>query len=245
MAWWQIAASAAASFLADQELSEDPELETRKLPTKTKKQRDALAQLIDELGGGTVDAEGISDRELSTVEDILGRVSDRRDVTSSGADRLEELLGSREEFDEFFRTNIEQPTTEHFKEEIIPGIGARFGGAGFFSSERRDAEQGAMEELAQELTAGRSRAAIEAPIQATRAIGPLLQAEEGLDSLALDTSGFQRRVKEKQRQRDIENVLASLGIDTFENIAAVKPGRDSGILGGFASGVGSALGGSL
>lgn len=228
--------------LVDTILGSESKAKTKKQPTLTDEQRQALDTLISELGGGEISAEGISSGEKSIVDEIMSRRGGQQNLVGDAQSRIGELLGSRDEFDEFFRTNVEQPLMERFEEDIIPGIGRRFGGAGFFSSERRAAEQDAMGELAQELTAGRSRSAIEAPLSAVSSLGDVFGVQKGLDDFALEASGFDRQVREQQRQRRIQEILQALGIPAFENITTVTPGQE-GILGpaakGFAAGFGS------
>lgn len=237
------------SSVIDHNQSEDPSLETKRLPTKTQQQRDTLSTLIDELGGGEINAEGMSDRELDEVDEVLGRIGGRRSLSDQAMGNVEELLGRSGNLEQFFETNVAEPLTERFEEEVIPGIGDRFGGAGFFSSERRDAESDAMDELAGQLTQERSRVMLEEPRNdlqtGTNALASLFESERGLDTLALETTGLPRRTREEQRQRQIQNILDTIGIDTFENVAGMNPGTQSGMLGGFMSGIGSGMGSSM
>lgn len=266
--------------------SEDASATTSREPTRTREQREALRRLIEQLESGELDmgAPGITAQEDEVLSSIMGGLPQRRQelsalggqaatsasgldeleqaITGSGLDRVTELLGSRDEFDELYRTAVEQPLTEQFQEEIIPGIGDRFGGAGFFSSERRDAEQDAMEGLAQELAAGRAQTAIQAPLQAVDALGGLTAAgsniagarrgaagtaadiagmETGLDDLAIRASSFDRLARENQSTRRLQALLNAIGQPTFENITTVDPGQQ-GFVGSFARGLGSSLG---
>lgn len=227
---WVGTGAAVGGAVLNKATAEEPSVTTTQQPTRTKKQRQALQRLIDELGGGRIETQGVTEGEQSVLDEILGRTQGQQALVGDAQSRIGELLGSRDEFDEFFETNVEQPLMENFQEEVIPGIGRRFGGANFFSSERRDAEQDAMEELAQQLTAGRSQAAIQAPMDAVSSLGEVFGAQRGLDDMALKASGFERQVREKQRRARVQEILNALGQESFENITTVDPGS-AGVLG--------------
>lgn len=228
--------------LGDALFGTESKSKTRKRPTLTTDQRNALDKVLqEELGNQPT---GISERERGIVDEVLGQRPQQQELVGSAQERVGELLGSREEFDEFFRTNVEQPLTETFQEDIIPGIGRRFGGGGFFSSERRDAEEGAMEELAQELTAGRSKAAIETPLNAVGAMESVLGSQQGIDNVALEAAGFDRTTREQQRQRRLQALLEAIGTPAFENITTVTEGTE-GSIGDLAQAAATAYAGHL
>ena len=75
-------------------------------------------------------------------------------------------------FEEYFQTNVYDPLTEQYEEEIAPQIKSRFAPSGFYSSQRLEAEQNASEDLLDALSRDRARLAYESRESALdRALG--------------------------------------------------------------------------
>jgi len=154
-------------------------------------------------------------------------------------------------FNEFFKSNIQDPAVEAFNEDVLPSISRNYGGASFFGSDRQKADQRATKDLTTGLT--RERAAgqyaerdknIETLLAA---IGLAPQVESGfagISSSMLDSSlkareseqntldaMFKRYLSEQALRGDaFQQMLSVLQTPAFENIVLNNPGQ-KGVLG--------------
>ena len=90
------------------------------------------------------------------------------------------------DFDEFFRTNVQDPLLSQFQEDILPGISRSQGPSGFFSGDRRALDQRAQDELLQQLT--RSRSDLAFRTEESRR-GRQAVAAQGIDTLTGEAAG--------------------------------------------------------
>lgn len=176
-------------------------------------------------------------------------------ATGAGLGALEQLFTQGpQDIDEFFTETIEKPALESFQETIIPDIRTRFAPQ-FFGGERREAEGRATEDLIEGLTRERARVGFEAretdQLNILRGLqtlpgatgsqftAPTAQANIMLGLLG--AGGTERGVVQQQlneRNRRLQEALASLDIEGFENIVFNDPGSTGFI----PSVVGSVLG---
>lgn len=185
----------------------------------------------------------------SEEQDVLGQIQELLGAFSPGGQFFNQLTSTFTDqpvdFEDYFLRTVRDPLLKTFREEIQPGIGRRFGGQ-FYGSERRLAEESAMEDLLDALAQGRTTLAFgTAEAQRNRAIEALGMAPNlmqpfglGLEALGLprrletaereaEYGEFQRRRAEEQQR--LEMVLRALGVGTVENIATapvVKPGTE-------------------
>lgn len=253
----------------------DPEIVQRDLLTGGQKGLlDQIVSFISSRGfspeqfGGSLPGPGaIEQLSLSALEDRARQLATGEGVgalTTQAQDVLSNLLGTTgADTEEFFRTTIQDPALQAFEEDILPSIGRRFGGQEFFSTERRDADAQAREDLLESLTRERSRVALSERARVDQvilqALG-LLPSVQGADTAQLaailGASGLARQptvdatrfdfekflAQQTQQAQQIGQALASLGIQSFENIAF--PGFAIQEEGGFQFGdIGGILGG--
>ena len=208
-----------------------------------------------EIGPSTL--EGLS---LQALEDRAGDlVAGETEVLNAGKTALLEALTSDPtDIDEFFQTNVADPILEAF-EENISTIGRRFG-KNFFGTGRTDQESDAFEDMIDALTSERANLAFQND-QRTRdrkltaaGMSPGV-ARGGTDELLalLTAGGVPRGIEEgnllrsyqeflrqqNQKNQDISQALAAVGLPTVENIATVTEG-DPGLLSGYLAGGGGA-----
>jgi len=215
-----------------------------------------------ELTAGLGELEGLSLEALE--QQILQRVQG----TGVGAETntaLTDLLrtgGAPVDFEDFFQKSIRDPALQEFRELILPEVTRRFGSSGAFGSDRLLAEQQATERLGKTLAGSRSELAFrtqgEAQNRRLQALGlspgiqtggveDLLKLMQGAalprsieqSRLTAEFGEFQRQQGEKNKR--IEQILASLGLKTTDNLGAGLGGQ-RGEIGQQASSTKSALG---
>lgn len=246
---------------------EGPSTETTVLDTLTPEQQQALNQLLRDLGGASptfggetsVDASELQTLSLEALEQraiALGDPNRESALAQGAADTLLKFLDFESQdagIDDFFNTNIRDPALEDFQENVLPRISRDFGGANFFSSERRTADRESQEELISSLTQARSGLAFNAresdrnrALQAAGLIPALDALERGDTSelLALLQAGESATgLTERNLARDFDRFLAEQGIasdrraqllggintQSFENVVTQNPGS-SGLI---------------
>jgi len=178
-----------------------------------------------------------------------------QDPVAMAAD--EELLkfikgNNNTDFEEFYRTNIRDPLTRDFKENIQPDIARNFGGSSFFSSERAKADRFSIEDLNRVLTENRGKLAyddrnrnLDRALQAiglsgsirsdrNNAFATLFNAGEtarlaGVGDIEREFGRFES--DRGQRSTQIKELLAAINTPITENIATTS-GGSSGLLSG-------------
>ena len=246
---------------------EGPSVDTQTLDTLTPEQQQALNSLLSQLSGGTgrgaprrfegdpnVEASDLSQMSLAGLEERALALSDpnrQNDIALASTDTLLKLLDFETQqagVNEFFDTNIRDPALESFREDVLPGIGREFGGANFFGSERRTADERASEDLITQLTRSRSdinfrsdQANRDRAIQAlglapgvdaigrgdTEELLGLLQAGETQTGLAERNVAreFQQFLAESGLDdTQINQLLAGINTQAFENVVTAQPG---------------------
>lgn len=181
---------------------------------------------------------------------------------------MKALSGNSIATDEYIKTNVEDPATRYFTEELLPNLTRRFSGSNAFGSDRMKAEKNAIRDLSQTVTQTsadiRYKASQDALSNALQALGiiPALttaksnaQAQQAATiegilnaqgliqgteqaKLTADYQDFLRTQTDKQAK--LRAMLELLGIKGFENITTVTPGQ-SGLLGGLVQGAGAGL----
>lgn len=167
-------------------------------------------------------------------------------------------------FESFFQSNIQEPALRDFSTQVLPAISRDFGGSNFFSSERRQTEDRAREDLLRGLTQARSSGALEqrqrdttnrlAGTQAASAtqgqnisnLAQLFNAQTGATQLDIDTlmADLQKfGVEEELRNQLFNQILQAINTRTFENIVLNDPGS-TGLVQSFLSGGGGGPTGS-
>jgi len=247
---------------------EGPSTTTSVLDTLTPEQQAALNSLLRELGGSregfggdtSIDPSDLSQLSLSALEARaleLGNPNRENELSQSAADTLLRFLdldSNEAGIEDFFQTNIRDPALQEFQESILPAISRDFGGANFFSSERRTSDSDAQGDLIRSLTQARSGLAFNAREsdrnRALQALGlaPSIDALGRGDTnelLALLQAGdSQTALGERNFEREFQQFLAEAGIDqnriqqllagintqAFENVVTSDPGSSGFIV---------------
>jgi len=163
-----------------------------------------------------------------------------RGMKGQGEDALKHVLAQGPtNVEDFYKTNIEHPMLESFKQDIMPAISREYTPSGFWSSERTRTEERSREDLLDALV--QAKAGLEYKSREDN-LNRLLQASgmardfstRDLTELAtLFGAGEQQYGREKavldeqQRREEVRNraILAALGLSTQENIAFTGGGQ--------------------
>lgn len=221
------------------------EVDISQLPTLTPEQQQQLKKLLGGLGlpsDQEILGEKIETSSLQGLEGLSESLTMEGGLFGETSSALiEALQGGAQDFDEFFQTNVKDPLLETFREDIQPDLSRRFAASGFRSSDRLQQESRATEDLLQALTRGRSELAFrteesarDRSIRAAGIAGPAGRSQAGTLIDILGAGGGRRRER-------IQQLLAALGIQGTENLAAVTPGQP-GLIQGLAPGIGEGIG---
>lgn len=240
----------------------------------TPEQQQALAGLFPQLQQElqNLPSGGITSTQQSLLDIISGGAGNVPTMGGQLYDSAQEALlniigGTQrtpEQFNEFFKTTVQDPLVQQFKEEVIPGIGIKFG-SNLFSSAQQDFTGKQVERLGETLGRERSRLAYEDRNQAIQdslsaaTAGAGIESQRFRDALAGDTAAFNELlaamgVAETERQAILQDEQMRLNIlnsligaatgQTVENIAVVNPGT-SGLLAPLLQGAGQGAGAAL
>ncbi|MHA2069800.1 MAG: hypothetical protein ACXABY_36005 [Candidatus Thorarchaeota archaeon] len=135
--------------------------DVKKIDLLDPKQAELWNQFFDQLMGGGFNLTGgdlIHGGEggnfATMMNELLGFGTEGFE---SGIKGFQDILAKGpEDFEEYYRSAIEQPLMERFSEDILPGISRGYAPSGFYSSQRLDADQRAEEELIEALAGGRA-----------------------------------------------------------------------------------------
>ena len=236
-------------------------------PEQSKALKDLLAFLTSagqpEGFGGDLVA-GLSDLENTSLaaleENALSRGAGGTPTQQLATTTLEGILTAEPtDFQDFFKSSVQDPALKTFEEEILPGIGAK-NAKNFFSSERLTQEDRAREDLQQNLNSERGKFAFATnesnqnrKLQALGLVdeitgAPIDQAikllEAGQVPRQIEQAGLTAeygeflRVQEEKARR-IEQILSALNVEQRENIG-VGVGGSSGLISDFLGGGGGA-----
>jgi hypothetical protein len=201
-----------------------------------------------DIAGGNFLSEAENTSLAGLEERAMLRATGGLEAESQGA--LKELIQGRGGvggFDEFFKTNVLDPSLKDFQEKIQPAISRGFGGSSFFSSERAQADRNAGQDLMETITRERGRLSLEdRQASAQRMLAAIGLAPE------IDRVGTETRIKELgafgtergARNERINQLLALLGTRGVENLGGMTSGQ-TGLVQGFVGGLGQGLGSSL
>ena len=272
-------------FLSDMLRGREPSTTVDTRSTLTPEQEAALSDLFGffrSRGGAEVEPEGfggqlsadLSGRELTSLAALeqraLGGAEDPlRNASSEALMGLIKGQGQPTGFEDFFRTNVENPSLRGFQENVRPAISRKFGGSSFFSNERARADDASVRELLETLTQSRGDLAFQSKEAGLNRLMQALGLQQSRDTGDIDNLikslgafGVEREVKQggldrefgeftrvqDEKARRIAQLLAAIGTSGRENIATVDPGKTGLIetfLASLASGAGKGLGGSL
>jgi len=148
-------------------------------------------------------------------------------------------------FEDFFKTNVEQPATESFKQDWAQ-IGTRFGGNELFSSDRASADSLNQKNFMDSLTRSRGELAFNERKNSLdnlmtalgissqnmgkigSELGGIAQVafgERQFDQTNADNRYRQFLTEQGLKQAQIDNLLAMIRTPAFENIALVSGGQ--------------------
>ncbi len=252
------------SFIGDFLFGTEPESQQDQLSLLTEQQKriaDFLEPFLTSENLGTI--EGVQTPPLSSIQEtslagleqltagIAGGGTEQQDLLSTGRTAATDILTrDATDIEDFFRTNIADPSLKFFNEEISPAITSKFAPSGFFSSERLDAEAGSREDLLRFLTQSRESVALKGREQDTNALLKALTSLGGLRGTELgDLSGVlaagelpRDAFREEaigpiqERERRLNSIFKALGIPGVENVVTTTPGTP-GLINSLASGL--------
>ena len=239
---------------------EGPSVDTQTLDTLTPEQQAELNKLLQQLGSSSgpkfegdlnVEQSDLSQLSLAGLEERALALSDpnrKSELSTQATQSLLSLLDFESAdagIEDFFRTNVRDPALEEFQRNILPAISRDFGGANFFSSERRETDQSAQGQLIESLSRSRSGLAFNAREsdrnRALQALG-LVPESENRDINQLlailgageTTTGLKERnvgrefdqfIAESGFDRDrISQLLAGINTQAFENVVTTSGG---------------------
>lgn len=168
-----------------------------------------LSQLVGNAqGGGTVDqttlqglvqqlASGASAGTTRDVPDQATGVNDLLSQITSNPQLAQFIQANPTDFQEYFRTNVEQPALENFREQILPALSREFAGQSF-GSQRKDVTLQATDDLTKNLTAARAKTAFDTRESAM---------QRALEALGLggQLAGQQAQIGESGRQANLQS----------------------------------------
>jgi hypothetical protein len=205
-------------------------LETQPIPLENLS-LSALEERAKQIAGGG------NPLEQATTQQLL-------DIISSGG-----TPSGGQTFEDFFRTNVEDPLTKAFNERTQE-IGTRFKGNALFSSDRQQADATAKDDFLHSLSTSRGELAFNERQSSQQnllaALGlagqnqgktsdeltKILQSAFGERQFAGDNADARLQeflTNQGLKQQQLQNLLSLLGISSFENIGAAT-GGSSGLL---------------
>lgn len=211
-------------FLGGEELSGvlGPEFEGQLTPGAGEIERLSLSALEQQ-------AMNLVDPQGDIAQTISGAQTAFQDILSQGP----------QDIDDFFTKTVQDPLLRNFERDILPSIGRDFGGNAFFGSERVETDRRAGQELLTQLSQARAGMAFGAresdlnrsaqvlglTSQVAGAGGQTAQGILGGGILGKQLQGEQLRAQYQdfvrrtgERDKRVEQILASLGLGTNENI---------------------------
>lgn len=234
----------------------DPKHGVDTLPSMTPEQQQTLKSLLGQLGPQTK-LSGLENLSLEALEQkIMQQATGESEKTiGESEDALSKMLatgGAPTDFEEFYRAKVRDPAMQEFTEMLLPEITRRYGASGAFGSDRKLAEQQALERLSGTLAGVRGELAFKTSESAQERILKAIGLQPGVTGArAVDTENLLQLMTGTQLPRNIENqrinqILAALGLKTTDNIPWRTEGT-SGWLGpsitAFAGGLGRSMGG--
>jgi hypothetical protein len=255
--------------IGDVFLGSKPKTKTKQLPTLSPEQEQALGQLFGQLNAGDINAAGalvpgltggqelsleaLENLALNLVEGGSSVVSQLSSPDGSVSKALESVLsGTATDFEDFFKSNIQDPLLEAFETEIIPTIRRTFGGENFFGGERTRREGEATEDLLTQLTRSRADLGFRAregaknrQVQGLSFAPSIASGAITAPALLSEALGLERNV-DLQRlaatDSRIAQIIQALGVRPFENVVLNQPGSQGllhAAISGFAKSVGT------
>lgn len=254
----------------DSILGSDSDVEYEQMDLLSREQKDLLNNYLlpflknsfDEPGpafmpSGGVLAPGLTSGQMTSLaaleQQALGGNSGLQDAKGTLSKIIRSGDSGSGDFENFYQSSILDPALKDFSEKVQPAIGRKYAESGFFSNERRRADETAGANLMDSLHRQRTGLALGAREQALQAMGLLpsfdalerapywdvLRAGEysrGVDRelIEAERQEFLRRFVDQPDKR-IAQVLAALGLNTFQNFASVTPGNE-GLLAGILQG---------
>ena len=211
----------------------------------------------------TTQTSKLQNLSLAAMEQQAMNLVNPASESNQAAKAYQDVIGaSPQDIQDYFQKSVETPLLRDFQTKVLPSITARFRGTAGFGSDRMMQERLATNDLTTNLAGALSSASLQAlrdqqanklsaasglagiPGQRANVASTLLtggavpQATEAANKAAL----YNEFVRQQgSKQTNIQNILAALGIRSFENVNVVKPGQP-GLIQGLAGGVGQGLG---
>ena len=199
---------------------------------------------------GTVDLSDLEQMSLGGLE----RMFSGEGILEQQQEQLQQRMDPNaraEEIERYFQEAVSEPMWEEFREETIPEIRGRYAPSGFWSGQRVEAEENAMEDLIDSLSRERAGLAYQERRDALEAMGMVPQSfqtelqgqlgrlEAGAVPREVEEQGLQSVYQEWLRQSEerdqwVDQVLNALNLQGFDTYAFGTP-SDKGILGEMGS----------
>lgn len=207
-----------------------PEANTDTKSKKTPEQEEMLKKLLEFFGEYTQQS-GLGNLESTSLRG-LERFAEEgaaggSELYKSGSDMIQRILSQgKDDFENFFQSNVQEPLLTDFEENVMPRISRQFGRSGFFGSDRIRQDETAREDLLSALVRGKQETVLGARQQNIQATGliPGLESARAGGILAGSEAGLD------ERRKRIQQLMQALGLDTVENITTVT-GGSSGFIG--------------
>jgi len=264
-----------------------PSSDVQQLPTMTKGQRALLDQLVNYFKGqggslagfdpftGTAgapanDLQGMS---LAALEQMSMNLTGPNSTQNMADQTLQSFLRGDQtgtsNFNEFFKTNIQDPAVEAFNKDVLPGISRSYGGSNFFSTDRQKAEQQATKDLTTSLTQSRASGQLQErntniqTLLAAIGLAPQLAggyanagatllggslSARSAEQASLDAELKRWIAEQTLKGTSFEQMLSVLHSSPFENVVTTSGGTTgllNSFLGGLGQGAGTVLGGKI
>ncbi len=250
MSWF----SSALHGVTDTLFGKAPKLKQGSMPTWMSGQRtlfgDLAKQIKTEIPWGGISYPGrinagpnpLETTSLAGLEELAKAYYQPGGAGSVASDTYQRMLsGDTGDWQDYYRTNIQEPMVKDFSRDILPAISRAYAPSGFYSSQRLESENRAREDLLDALTKARSATGYQAwenaQNRALTAMGmepPGVTAGRGfyqvgagarMESQADMARQYQEWIRQRDEQYKKANlILAALGLKPIENYSVVQPG---------------------
>jgi len=216
-------------------------------------QRGLLQQLISAFKPGATGAASLTSPDYSTLsplestslaglEQMAMNIATPSEAVKTSQGALKGIIDTGGSgFADYYKTNIADPVSRTFNEQILPGINRQYSND-FFSTDRGNALDRSQQRVLEALTQGAGQAMKdyrgETITAATALPGTeLTEAQAGATDIqaliaALTGGATPRNVATTERNTQLAAILAALGIKTVDNTAVGLPGTP-GLFGSF------------
>jgi len=234
-------------------------------PALSPEQQKILNQLLSAFGPGATGAAPLTSpsysalsplesTSLAGLEQMAMNIATPSEAVKTSQGALKGIIDTGGSgFADYYKTNIADPVSRTFNEQILPGINRQYSND-FFSTDRGSALDRSQQRVLEALTQGAGQALKDyrgETISAATALPgtELTGAQAGATDInaliaALSGGSVPRGVATSERDKQLAALLAALGIKTQDNTVIGIPGT-TGLLQAFIGGAGQGAGAAL